>query len=227
MKNLKRLTGILCVLAILLTLAPAGFAAGGPGSSDLEDIRSGIEYPKSDEYWEDYGYGVIRAPKGHSVYCYGSADRQGSQYTVPDGEEVIVLASRGEMFCVIIPSQNRARWVREKYVDLVLDGRAEDTWSGSVYRSGSPSAQDLEDIGSRIEYPKSGEYWYEYGYGVVNAPKGHSVYCYGSADRLGSQYTVLDGEEVVILASRGEMLCVIIPSQNRGRWIREKYVEQY
>ena len=116
MRKTMRLGAFLCVLVMVLTMCPVCFAAGGPSKSDLEEIGSQIEYPKSSEYWADYGYGVVKAPKGHSVYCYGSADTQGSRYTVLDGEDVIVLASRGEMLCVIIPSQERGRWVREKYI---------------------------------------------------------------------------------------------------------------
>ena len=224
---MKRILAMLCAVLMILSLLPCAFAAKGPSKADLEAIKSGIEYPKAKEYLDDYAYGTIVAPKGHSVYCYGSADRKGSQYTVLDGEKVVVLARRGEMLCVIVSSQNRGRWVREKYVDIYSGSTGTSKQSankGFKESSNGPSAEDLKRIKSQIEYPKTKEYWDEYVYGTVTAPKGHSVYCYGSADRKGSQYTVLNGEEVVILASRGEMLCVIIPSQNRARWIRASHV---
>ena len=227
MKHTKRVLALLCALMMMVTLFPTAFAASGPSAEDLKAIKSQIEYPKSKEYLDEYAYGYIVAPKGHSVYCYGSADAKGSQYTVLDGEEVIVLARRGEMLCVIIPSLERGRWVREKYVEITegsVDKAARSSGSSYTVKSEGPSEADLKAIKSQIEYPKANEYWDEYGYGTVSAPKGHSVYCYGSADRQGSQYTVLDGEEVIILASRGEMLCVIIPSLSRARWIRDTQV---
>ncbi len=114
---MKRILAMLCAVLVVITMFPTAFACYGPSSADLKAINSGIEYPKAKEYWEDYQYGTVTAPKGHSVYCYGSADRLGSQYTVLDGEEVIILASRGEMLCCIIPSLSRARWIRDVHVD--------------------------------------------------------------------------------------------------------------
>ena len=131
------------------------------------------------------------------------------------------------MLCVIIPSQDRGRWIKEEYVNIFFGETKTRRNSSPAVKTGTPSETDLKEINSQIEYPKSNEYWDYYAYGTVTAPKGHSVYCYGSADRQGSQYTVLDGEEVVVLASRGDMLCVIIPSQNRGRWIKEEHVDLY
>ena len=114
--RMKNAFAILCILIMMLTMIPTTFAAYGPSSADLKEIGSQIEYPKSKEYWSSYVIGTVYAPKGHSVYCYGSADRKGSQYTVLDGETVVILASRGDMLCVIIPSQERARWIRDEYV---------------------------------------------------------------------------------------------------------------
>ena len=223
---MRKTVTIICVLALMLTMFPVAYAASGPSKADLEAIKSGIEYPKTKEYWDDYGYGTVNAPKGHSVYCYGSADMNGSKYTVKHGAEVTVLASRGQMLCVIIPSLKKARWIRSANVDLYVDGRDTQSESIDYYPAGgSPSKADLEAIKSGIEYPKSKEYWDEYVYGTVNAPKGHSVYCYGSADMLGSKYTVKHGVEVVVLASRGQMLCVIIPSLKKARWIRSANVD--
>ena len=39
-----------------------------PSEKDLKEIKSGIEYPKADEYLQDYVYATVKAPKGHSVY---------------------------------------------------------------------------------------------------------------------------------------------------------------
>ncbi len=223
---MKKTLAILCVLLMLLTMFPAAFAAYGPSSADLKEIGSQIEYPKDNEYLSDYAYGTIVAPKGHSVYCYGSADQKGSQYTVSDGEEVVVLASRGEMLCVLIPSLSRGRWVREQYVD-VYSGSIDTGKSNSVtFRESKygPGETDLKAIDSQIEYPNAKEYWSDYGYGTVTAKWGDTVSCYGTADCKGSKYSVPAGEEVVAIADRGDMLCVIIPSQRKARWINEANV---
>ena len=131
---LKKSFVILCTLIMMLTMIPSVFAAYGPSSADLKEIGSQIEYPKDKEYLDDYAYGTIIAPKGHSVYCYGSADRKGSQYTVLDGEEVVVLAKRKDMLCVIIPSQRRGRWVREEYVDVYSGSTGMSHSSTSTFR---------------------------------------------------------------------------------------------
>ena len=227
--RMKNAFAILCILIMMLTMMPTTFAAYGPSSADLKEIGSQIEYPKDKEYLDDYAYGTIVAPKGHSVYCYGSADRKGSQYTVLDGEEVVVLAKRKDMLCVIIPSQRRGRWVREEYVDVYAGSTGTGNSGANTFRGSKngPGESDLKAINSGIEYPKAKEYWSDYGYGTVTAKWGDTVACYGTADCKGSKYSVPVGEEVVVLAGRGDMLCVIIPSQNKARWINEANVSLY
>lgn len=224
MKRIQRALAYILALFAVMTMFPTAFAARGPGDRDLERISSQIEYPKTEEYWADYGYGTIIG-RGESVYCYGSADRKGSKYTVSTGEAVTVLANRDDMFCIVIPSAKKARWINRANVELYDDSYdgSIPAWSVYMYNNATsdPCEADLEEIGSGIEYPKKNEYWKDYVYAVVDAPKEHSVYCYGSADRNGSKYTVLHGEEVVILASRGDMDCIIIPSQGKARWIRD------
>ena len=226
--NLKRVLTLVYAMIMMLSVFPPAYAAYGPGARDLESIGSQIEYPKENEYWSDYGYGMVNSRwDNDSVYCYGTADHSSSKYTVPVCADVVVLAERGDMLCVIISSQNKARWINKANIRLYDEGELAnprslcDKYNNPIT---VPGDADLEEIGSGIEYPKKNDYWDEYSYGTVHAPKGHSVYCYGSADRLGSSYTVPDGEKVVVLASRGEMLCVMIPSQNKARWIKDIYV---
>lgn len=133
--NVKKLLSVCLILVCLLSCGPVAFA-GKPSEQDLRDMQSGIEYPKANEYLEHYIYATINAPKGHSVYCYGSADRAGSQYTVLHGENVTIIAQRKNMSCIIIPSQNRARWVKTEY--LKYDEQESSSVNSSI--SSGPSS---------------------------------------------------------------------------------------
>lgn len=215
--NGKRAVPLLCSLILILSLAVSAYAAGGPSDEDLKDIGSRIEYPRSKEYLDDYVFAVVEAPKGHSVYGYGSADRQGTKYQVLDGEIVMILARRGQMSCCIVLSESAGRWINSDY--LLIDGKKPEHPDG-------PNAWDLKDINSHIEYPRDKEYLSEYKYAIVEAPKGHSVYGYGSADRQGSKYTVLDGKAVQIIAVRGKMSCCIVLEDSVGRWINSEYLRE-
>lgn len=207
---------ILLTLALFTAMIPAAFAAGGPSDEDLKAIGSKIEKPKTKEYLKDYVYAVVKAPKEYSVFGYGSADRAGTKYEVMDGEWVVVLAERGGMSCCIVLSEQAGRWINSDY--LLVDGK-------EPARPNGPNAMDLKDIKSHIEFPKDKEYLKNYEYAVVRAPKGHSVFGYGAANRTGNSFTVLDGEEVMILAERGGMSCCIVLSDQVGRWINSDYLE--
>ena len=90
-----------------------------PSAGDLDAIRSGIEYPKDNEYLDWYQYATVSAPHGHSVYGFGSADHSGTAHTVLDGEQVLVLAERKGYACVIVLSQNKGRWINMEH--LIFD----------------------------------------------------------------------------------------------------------
>lgn len=116
---MKRIRYRICLLfaaVLLLGLMTSALASGGPSAQDLKDINSGIEYPKDNEYFSEYRYATIKAPGGHSVYAYGSADHLGSQYTALDGDRVLMLAERNGYTCCIVLSQNRGRWINSNYL---------------------------------------------------------------------------------------------------------------
>ena len=117
MLPLYPLTVLLLMLFLLLcAMSHAAASEGKPSREDLEAINSGIEYPREEEYLDEYIYAEVYAPHGHSVFGFGSADRQGSRYTVLDGEQVKILAERNGVACVIVLSQNRARWINSQYL---------------------------------------------------------------------------------------------------------------
>ena len=111
MKYFRRISTMMSAFILLAGISVCCLATGSPGPSDLAEIESSIEYPSTKEYLDDYVYAVVEAPGGHSVYAYGSADRQGAVYTVMNGEKVKILAERGECSCVIVLSQKKARWI--------------------------------------------------------------------------------------------------------------------
>ena len=121
------------ILILLLWLLPSAFAEGKPGAHDLEEIKSGIEYPRENEYLDEYVYAVVEAPHGHSVFGYGSADRLGSRYSVKNGERVKILAERKGVSCVIVLSQKKGRWINSDYlvpedVEEVPEEAPEEIW---------------------------------------------------------------------------------------------------
>ena len=119
-----------------------------------------------------------------------------------------------------------AEWTDKNYSYAMefLSGKSKDEIVSLISGIMKPSAADLEAINSGIEYPREDEYKDSYEYAIVKAPHGHSVYGFGSADHLGSSYTVLDGEKVLVLADRKGYSCVIVLSQNKGRWINSNYL---
>ena len=98
-----------------------------PGPWDLTIIGSQIEYPKGNEYLEEYRYATVKAPHGHSVYGYGSADRLGSCYTVLDGETVKIIAERNGYSCCVVLSMKRARWINSEYL-VPTESVSEENW---------------------------------------------------------------------------------------------------
>ena len=137
---------ILLLFLLLGGIFPAAAAEGKPGREDLEAINSGIEYPKEDEYLDEYIYAEVFAPHGHSVFGFGSADRQGSRYTVLNGEQVKILAERNGIACVIVLSQNRARWINSLYLFPLGDAEDQHVAAGSGLSEGNMDVQILKGV---------------------------------------------------------------------------------
>ena len=93
-----------------------------------------------------------------------------------------------------------------------------------TYLDARPCAEDIGRTGCTIEYPKDDEYYDHYEYAIVDAPKGHSILGFATADHSGNGSTVLDGERVTILAERNGWACVIIRSTNKARWVNMEHL---
>ena len=74
------------------------------------------------------------------------------------------------------------------------------------------------------KYPDDKDYLDEYRYAVVSAPSGHSIYSFGSAAHDGTPQTLLNNEEVLILAEHKGYSCVIVLSQKKARWVNTEYL---
>ena len=129
MKTAYRIISVAMVLLLLICLIPAVYSEGRPGAHDLQEISSQIEYPREEEYFKEYRYAEVRAPGGHSVFGFGSADHLGSSYTVLNGEKVKILAERKGYSCCIVLSQSKGRWINSNYlVPLEDDEFAPEEW---------------------------------------------------------------------------------------------------
>ena len=132
-RKTRSILAILLVLILLAGLFPNAFAAEKkPGPEDLQKIGSQIEYPRESEYLEEYRYATVTAPGGHSVLGFGSADHQGSSYTVLNGEMVKVLAERNGYACCIVMSQEKARWINTEYLEPA-EAPPEEYWTVLSY----------------------------------------------------------------------------------------------
>lgn len=139
-----------------------------PGRADLEAVGSGIEYPREDEYYERYAYATVRAPKGHSVLGFGSADHQGRSFTVLNGEEVRMLAERKNYVCCIVLSQGVARWINREYLvvqEPVMDNgtvrmsRDEQTLTITLYGIRVSDRYAVEGISEKKDYMEPEYQW--------------------------------------------------------------------
>ncbi len=193
-----------------------------PSAKDLDEIQSGIRYPLEQDYLDEYIHAVVVAPHGHSVLGFGTSSHDGTSYTVLDGEEVLIIAEHKGFSCAIIQSTQRARWINSEYLQPIEEGTAEAAAAEEVRR---PSAKDLDEINSGIRYPEKQDYLDEYIRAVVVAPHGHSVLGFGTSSHDGTSYTVLDGEEVLIIAEHKGFSCAIIQSTQKARWINSDYLE--
>ena len=111
------MTFTMVVLSLLLLFSPLKAAAEEvKGREYLDRINSGVEYPNSSEFLEDFMFATVKAPSGHSVLGFGSADHAGKSYTVLNGEQVLILAERRDYDCVIVLSEKKGRWINADYL---------------------------------------------------------------------------------------------------------------
>lgn len=93
-----------------------------------------------------------------------------------------------------------------------------------------PSRDDLDKIGSKIDYPAENNFLKEYRYATIKAPRsGWSVYGFKHLLRednaTNPDYNIEDGTRVTVLSSNVYgFVCCILEHKNIACWINEKYV---
>lgn len=90
-----------------------------------------------------------------------------------------------------------------------------------------PSKEVVDEYGPGLHYPDKSEYLDEYQIMYIDAPKGHSIYCYsahGSTKKnLG---TILQDEPVIVFANNlnNGFSCVINPETKEAVWVNTNYL---
>lgn len=90
-----------------------------------------------------------------------------------------------------------------------------------------PCKETVDEYGPGLHYPEKSEYLDEYQIMYIDAPKGHSIYCYsahGSTKKnLG---TILQDEPVIVIANNlnNGFSCVINPETKEAVWVNTNYL---
>ena len=90
-----------------------------------------------------------------------------------------------------------------------------------------PCKETVDEYGPGLHYPEKSEYLDEYKIMYIDAPKGHSIYCYsahGSTKKnLG---TILQNEPVIVIANNlnNGFSCVINPETKEAVWVNTNYL---
>lgn len=92
-----------------------------PSAADLDAIGTNITYPVSENmYLDSYRYCKVQSSPGkEAVYAFinpNLGQTEGNYYTVYNDTEVTVLAERNGYSCGIIPSMNKAGWIRSTFL---------------------------------------------------------------------------------------------------------------
>lgn len=90
-----------------------------------------------------------------------------------------------------------------------------------------PCKETVDEYGPGLHYPEKSEYLDEYEIMYIDAPKGHSIFCYsahGSTKKnLG---TILQDEPVIVFANNlnNGFSCVINPKTKEAVWVNTNYL---
>lgn len=90
-----------------------------------------------------------------------------------------------------------------------------------------PCKETVDEYGPGLHYPEKSEYLDEYKIMYIDAPRGHSIYCYsahGSTKKnLG---TILQDEPVIVIANNlnNGFSCVINPETKEAVWVNTNYL---
>ena len=90
-----------------------------------------------------------------------------------------------------------------------------------------PCKETVDEYGPGLHYPEKSEYLDEYKIMYIDAPKGHSIYCYSAhGSNKTNLGTILQDEPVIVIANNlnNGFSCVINPETKEAVWVNTNYL---
>ena len=90
-----------------------------------------------------------------------------------------------------------------------------------------PCKETVDEYGPGLHYPEKSEYLDEYKIMYIDAPKGHSIYCYSAHGSTKTNLgTILQDEPVIVIANNlnNVFSCVINPETKEAVWVNTNYL---
>ena len=90
-----------------------------------------------------------------------------------------------------------------------------------------PCKETVDEYGPGLHYPEKSEYLDEYGIMYIDAPKGHSIFCYSAHGSTKTNLgTILQDEPVIVIANNlnNGFSCVINPETKEAVWVNTNYL---
>ena len=141
MKTINRMAALLCVLTLMMVMIPSAFACA-PGPNDLWGCNDQIQYPKSQNWLDNYETKYLKTQYGvraYLRYC-PSADSDYYDY-VYEAAKVTVMA-RENGYSLVMTADGMAGWVTSS---LLVNNYPGKNTSGSS-TTGSYSSPGYDDL---------------------------------------------------------------------------------
>lgn len=90
-----------------------------------------------------------------------------------------------------------------------------------------PCKETVDEYGPGLHYPEKSEYLDEYEIMYIDAPKGHSIFCYSAHGSTKTNLgTILQDEPVIVIANNlnNGFSCVINPETKEAVWVNTNYL---